>query len=311
MSTPRPLPFRFGLQIGRDADADAVRAIARRAEEVGFDVVSTWDHVGDTWPPLAPLHAMAAVTERVRLCPLVLNNDFWHPVHLAREIVALDRFAGGRIEVGIGAGHAFTEYEAIGVPFDPAAVRKRRMAEAVEILRQLLDGGSVTHVGEFYAIAGVTLQRPAQQHVPILIGVNGRDALAHAARHADTIGLTMLGRTLDDGHHHEVRWQADRLDATVAHIRAHADGRTRPLELNALVQALTITDDRRAAAAALAEQVPSLSIDDALATPFALLGTPDEIAEQLVANRARWGISYVTVRDLETFAPVIARLRGT
>jgi probable F420-dependent oxidoreductase len=305
------MPFRFGLQVGRESDPDALRSTARAAEVAGFDVLSTWDHVGDTWPPLSPLHAMAAVTDRIRLCPMVLNNDYWHPVHLAREVAALDRFSDGRFELGIGAGHAFTEYEAIGVPFDPPAARKRRMAEAVELLRRLLAGETVTHSGEFYTVADVTLMRPAQPHVPILVGVNGKDALAHAARHADTIGLTMLGRTLEDGQHHEVRWQADRLDATVAHIVEHAAGRDRPLELNALVQIVTVTDDRRAAAEAIAAQVPSLSADDALRTPFVLFGTHAQIADQLVANRARWGISYVTVRDLEAFAPVIALLAGT
>jgi probable F420-dependent oxidoreductase len=310
MTPDPPLPFRFGLQVGRDTDPDATRATARRAEEAGFDVLSTWDHVGDTWPPLSPLHAMAAVTERIRLCPLVLNNDFWHPVHLAREVAALDRFSGGRFELGVGAGHAFTEYAAIGAAFDPPAVRKRRMAEAVEVLRRLLDGETVSHRGEWYSLTDVAIMRPAQDRVPILVGVNGREALAHAARHADTIGLTMLGRTLEDGQRHEVRWEADRLDRTVEHVREHAAGRERPLELNALVQVLTLTDDRHAAAETLVAGVPSLSVDDALGTPFVLLGTHDEIAEQLVANRDRWGISYVTVRDLDAFAPVIEALAG-
>jgi probable F420-dependent oxidoreductase len=311
MTSTATLPFRFGLQVGRETDPEGLRSTARRAEEAGFDVLSTWDHVGDTWPPLSPLHAMAAVTERIRLCPLVLNNDFWHPVHLAREIAALDRFTGGRVELGIGAGHAFTEYAAIGAPFDPPAVRKRRMAEAVEVLRRLLDGERVSHDGEWYALSDVAIMRPAQDRLPILVGVNGRDALAHAARHADTIGLTMLGRTLEDGQRHEVHWEADRLDRTVAHVREHAADRDRPLELNALVQVLTITDDRNGAAEELAAGVPSLSVDDALGTPFVLLGTHDEIAGQLLANRDRWGISYVTVRDLDAFAPVVASLAGS
>ena len=310
MSATEPLRFRFGLQVARAADPAELRDTARRAEAAGFHVVSTWDHVGDTWPPLSPLHAMAAVTERIRLCPLVLNNDFWHPVHLAREVVALDRFSDGRFELGIGAGHAFTEYEAIGVPFDPPAVRKRRMAEGVEVLRRLLDGETVTHRGEWYTLTDVSLMRPVQPRVPILVGVNGRDALAHAARHADTIGLTMLGRTLEDGQRHEVRWDPARLDRTVEHVRTHAAGRDRPLELNALVQRLAVTDDRHAAAVALAGDVPTLTVDDALDTPFVLLGTHDQIAQQLVANRSRWGISYVTVRDLDGFAPVISALAG-
>jgi alkanesulfonate monooxygenase SsuD/methylene tetrahydromethanopterin reductase-like flavin-dependent oxidoreductase (luciferase family) len=100
--------LRFGLQI-RDGTAADVRTLARAAEAADFDVIHTWDHVVDGWAPLASLLAMADVTTRLRICPLVLNNDFHHPVHLARELASIDHFTDGRLEVGIGAGHAFTE----------------------------------------------------------------------------------------------------------------------------------------------------------------------------------------------------------
>lgn len=203
-------PFRFGYQLMAASDADSVRQQATAAEEAGFDVVHGFDHVGDSWPPLALLATAAAATTRVRVGPLVLNNDFHHPVHLAREIAALDHATGGRIELGIGAGHSFTEYAAIGLPFDPPALRKARLAESVEILRRLLDGDEVTFTGEHYHLDGVRTMRAHQERLPILVGVNGRAALAHAAQHADIIGLTMLGRTLEDGQRHEVRWAPDR-----------------------------------------------------------------------------------------------------
>jgi alkanesulfonate monooxygenase SsuD/methylene tetrahydromethanopterin reductase-like flavin-dependent oxidoreductase (luciferase family) len=211
--------------------------------------------------------------------------------------------------LGIGAGHSFTEYTAMGLPFDSAKVRKARMAEAVEIVRRLFDGEAVSHDGEHYRLAEVTTQRSLQQHLPILVGVNGGSALAHAAQHADTIGLTMLGRTLEDGHNHEVRWQADRLDETVLHIRASAAGRTRPLELNALVQVLEITDDPDSVLQSVVDEVPSLSLDDARHTPFIAVGSHDQIAQHLIRCRDRWGISSFAVRDIDAFAPVIERLR--
>ena len=76
----------------------------------------SWDHVVDGWSPLTPLMAIADCTTNLRICPLVLNNDFHHPVHLAQELASLDHLSGGRLEVGIGAGHSFTEYQAIGQP---------------------------------------------------------------------------------------------------------------------------------------------------------------------------------------------------
>jgi probable F420-dependent oxidoreductase len=301
--------FRFGYQIG-GCDADELRTNAAAAEAVGFDVVHTWDHVGDGWSPLVPLMAIASVTERVRLCPLVVNNDFRHPVHLAREVAAIDHLTDGRIELGIGAGHSFTEYDAIGMTFDPPAIRKARMAEAVEILRGLLDGETVSFFGEHYQLRSVRTMRPRQERLPILVGVNGRAALSHAARHADVIGLTMLGRTLADGQRHETRWEAERLDRTVSFVYEQAKGRARPLELHALVQAIIVTDDRKAAAAAVVRDGWAPTEDDALTSPFLAIGTHDEIAEHLLACRARWGISYFSVRDIESFAPVIERLRN-
>ena len=116
---------------------------------------------------------MAAATERIRICPLVLNNDFWHPVHLAREAAAIDHVTDGRFELGIGAGHAHTEYAAIGAAFDPPRVRKQRMAEAIEIMRRLLDGDEVTHHGAHYSIDAVRTMPSRQDHLPIFVGVNG------------------------------------------------------------------------------------------------------------------------------------------
>jgi probable F420-dependent oxidoreductase len=300
--------FRFGYQMN-EGTADALITAARAAEAAGFDVVHTSDHVGTGFAPLAPLAAVAAATERVRVCPLVLNNDFHHPVHLAREIAAFDNLTGGRVELGLGAGHSFTEYDSIGVPFDPPAVRKARMAEAVEIVRRLLDGEEVSFEGEHYRLHGVRTMRSHQEHLPILVGVNGRAPLAHAARHADTVGITMLGRTLADGQRHDTRWEADRLDRTVAFVDDQARGRTSPLEKHVLVQAVVVTDDREGAASRFVERgiVPTLA--DALATPFLAIGTHDEIVAHLRACRERWGISYFTVRDVDAFAPVIERVR--
>lgn len=299
--------FRFGLQVGRLAAAE-LRSTARAAEAAGFDVLSTADHVSVGYSPLLPLLSAAEATSSLRVCPLVLNNDFHHPVHLARELATLDHLSGGRVELGIGAGHAFTEYAAIGQPFDPPAQRKARMVEAIEVLRELLSGQEVTHQGEYYHLNAVQTLKSQQDRLPFLVAVSGRRALAHAARHADTIGLFGLGRTLADGQHHEVRWQPGRLDQTVAYVREQAGERADALEFNALVQRVVITDDRRAAATELCEQVDGLELDDALATPYLALGTHDEIANHLRACRERWGITYFTVRDLDAFGPVIARL---
>ncbi len=301
-------PFRFGFQTG-GSDAGAFRERVVRAEEAGFDVVHTADHLGAQLSPLVSLASAAGWTSKIRLCPLVLNNDLHHPATLAQELASLDHLSGGRLEVGIGAGHSFTEYEQMGLAFDPPAVRKARLGEAVEILRRLLAGEAVSFEGEHYRLSGLPGLKSLQAHVPILVGVNGRAALAHAALHADIVGTTMLGKTLADGHNHEVRWEPDRLEAAVAFVRQCAGSRFESLELNALVQAVTVTTERRQATADLVAEIPSLGLADALATPYLAIGTHDEIAEHLVACRQRFGISYYSVREIEAFQPVIERLR--
>ncbi|HEX3334470.1 MAG TPA: TIGR03621 family F420-dependent LLM class oxidoreductase [Acidimicrobiales bacterium] len=304
------MPFRFGFQTMAQ-DLAGIVDDARNAEAAGFDIFQVGDHLGAGVAPLVALSAVAAATERISLGTLVLNNDLRHPVVLAHELATLDLACGGRLEVGLGAGHSFTEYDAAGIPFDPPAVRKQRLGEAIEILRALLDGAPTTFRGRHYTLEHATIPRPAQAHVPILVGVNGRSALAHAAGHADIVGLTMLGRTLPDGQHHELRWEASRLDETVAWTRAAAASASadRTVRLHALVQAAVVTDDRTGVAADIATR-EHMTLDDVLATPFLCLGTHQEMSDHLRECRRRWGIEYYTVRAIEDFEPVIDRLRS-
>ena len=285
--------FRFGLQARSTEPAEIVRQ-ARRAEEIGFDVFQVGDHVGTEPSPLLFLAAAALVTQRIRLGTLVLNNDLRHPVTLAQELATLDHLSAGRLEVGIGAGHSFTEYAALGLAFDPPGVRKRRLAEAVEILRALLDGEPVSVGDGPYRLEDAVTLAPLQDHVPILVGVNGRAALAHAVRHADIVAPTMLGRTLEDGHRHEVRWEATRLDDTVEWMRTQAGEHWPSLELHALVQSVVVTQDRDRAVSEFAQRT-GMAVADISSTPFLALGTAEGIAQHLITCRERWGISYFSV----------------
>jgi hypothetical protein len=108
-------------------------------------------------------------------------------------------------------------------------------------------------------------------------------------------------------------FRAPALDGRLERLRVAAGPRLATLELSALVQRVIVTGDRRSAAAELARRWAALSEEDILASPFTLLGSPDEMAAQLVAHRARWGISYWVVFEsaVAAFAPVVARLAGT
>ena len=145
--------------------------------------------------------------------------------------------------------------------------------------------------------------------MPILVGVNGTDALTHAARHADVVAPTMLGRTKVDGNRHEVRWESWRLDQTIDLILRASSSLSSSPQLHALIQEVQLTSDREGTAARAAAR-SGMAVSDVLKTPYLLMGTVDEMVDHLLECRDRWGISYFSVREIENFAPVIGRLRN-
>ena len=300
--------FRFGYQLSED-DESAPVAVAQRAEELGFDVVLVSDHVGPGLSPLIALSAIAQATEQIRLGTLVLNNDMRNPVQLAWETTTLDRVSHGRFELGLGAGHTPNEYTATGIRFDEPRQRKARLLESVEVVRRLLAGEVVTYHGEHVHIDDAQIDASYQKRLPILVGGNGAALLGHAGAHADIIGLQGLGRTRPDGQRHAVKWDPLWLTAQIDQVRAGAGDRFDDLELNALVQVTQITDDRTAALAQICERIEGLTIEHADAIPYLLVGTVDQIIDKLATCHTRWGISYFVVRELDSFAPVIAALR--
>jgi probable F420-dependent oxidoreductase len=301
-------PLRFGHQLSARLGGDPVAA-ALRAEELGFDMVLAADHVGPGWAPMPTLATIAALTRRVRIGTLVLNNDMRNPVQLAWEASTIDRLSGGRFELGLGAGHTPSEYEATGIERSAAADRKRRLAESVEIIRALLDGEVVEHDGEHHRLDGARIDRSEQERLPILVGGNGAALLDHAGRHADIVGLQGLGRTREDGHSHDVQWSTRHLDAQLEQLRGGAGDRFDDIELNAMVQVVRITDDRTAALAEVVERVDGLTMDDAAATPYLLIGTVDQIVTHMTSCNERWGINYFAVRELDEFEPVLSAAR--
>ena len=284
-------------------------AAAVRAEELGFDIVLAADHVGLGWAPMPTLSAIGSVTERIRLGTLVLNNDMRNPVQLAWEVSTIDRISGGRFELGLGAGHTPSEYDATGIERSAPGERKRRLAESVEIIRGLLDGEAVEFEGEHYRVNRARIDPTHQERVPILVGGNGAALLTHAGRHADIVGLQGLGRTRADGHSHEVKWSTRHLDEQIAQVRVGAGVRFDDIEFNAMVQVVQITGDRESALAKVVERVDGLTMEDAMATPYLLIGTVEEIVLHLMTCNERWGINYFAVRELDDFEPVLRALR--
>ncbi len=278
-------------------------------------MIVTADHLGGCLSPLLPLATAAEVSERLRLGVMVLNNDFHHPSLLARAAATADLMSDGRLELGIGAGHAQLEYERAGLAFDPPGVRVARLEEAVIVLRRLLNRETVTFTGEHYQLAAERCDpEPVQAHMPLLVGGAGRRVQRIAARHADAVGFTGLGRTLEDGHRHEtIGFQTDRVDRDVAAVRLAAAQRSSLPELQVLVQAVVVTNDARSTAQEISRsRLPSLTADDVMSTPYLMVGSATTLTDRLVEQRERWGFSHYTVRHdaLGQLEPVIAALDG-
>ncbi|HEX6420400.1 MAG TPA: TIGR03621 family F420-dependent LLM class oxidoreductase [Acidimicrobiales bacterium] len=308
MTAPRPDRRRRPLRTGVVATAPPAspgewRDRVRRIDEQGHDVLLTADHIGNT-PPLPPLVAAAAASDRLRFGTQVLNNGFWNPVLLARDAAAVDVLTGGRLELGFGAGHTATEFAAAGIPYPPPAARIDRLAEAVPVVRRLLAGERVDAAGTYRLDAAELGFAAVQRPVPIMIGGNGDRLLRLAAAEADIVGLVGFtagtGRVHTDLSHFTWHGLADRID----HVRRHAGERFDRLELSVLVQGVAVTGDRERTAVDFARGM----IDDVaplLDSPFLLLGTEAELAEQ-VRRLCDAGVTYVTTFEHASEALAVA-----
>ena len=158
---------------------------------MGYTALYLPDHFGDQPGPIAALMAAADATTRLRIGSLVFDNDYRHPVVLAKEAATLDLLSDGRLDLGLGAGWLVSDYEQAGIPYDSAGIRIDRLAEAVTIVKGLFTGEEFSFSGKYYTINGLEgLPRPVQKpHPPILLGGGGRKMLTLAAREADIVHI--------------------------------------------------------------------------------------------------------------------------
>ncbi|MGW3664898.1 LLM class F420-dependent oxidoreductase [Streptomyces sp. NPDC005141] len=301
-------PFRFGVSLLTPAPAAEWRAKCRRAEELGYDVITVADHLGMP-APFPSLVAAAEATERPRLGTFVLNAGFWNPALLAREVTTTNALTGGRLELGLGTGYVPAEHESAGLPWGTAGERVDHLRRTVEELERILGPGEPPHPpprpgGE--ASGPPTAPEP---RVPLLIGANGDRMLRIAAEYADIAAFTGA-RTRQDGTLEPIT--ATELDERVALYREAAAAREEPAELNLLIQIVTVADDRAAAVRPWLPRIPHLTERQVLDLPIVLVGTVEQIVEQVRDQRERFGFSYLTVLEpnLEAFAPVVRELRG-
>ena len=309
MSTPS---IRFGVQADATSDAKVWLELARKVESLGFDALYVADHPGVTASPFAALASAAAVTSTLKLGTYVCNAGVRDPVALAGDAATVDVLSNGRFILGLGAGHTPVEWTMHRRDYPSAGARVARLEEMVDVVTRLLAGDVVTFDGEYVATdeAFLLAPRPVQSTIPLLVGGNGTQLLRLAASRADIVSLTGLGRTLEDGHHHTADWSVASIDNRVGLVRDSMG--EREAVLDAGVQHVEITDDRASAAERVARAVPGLAPIDVLAAPYALIGTVDELVDELNAHRERWGFTSYVVRAqaVDDVASLLDRLRA-
>lgn len=311
-------PFRFGVINEQMKAPSAWFDHVRRVEALGYTTLLLRDHVvpdffGDQYAPLVALMAAASVTTTLRLGTMVIDNDYRHPVMLAKEAATLDCLSGGRFELGIGAGWLRTEYEQAGLPFDRAGVRIDRLEESIRVMKGIWAEAPTTFAGQHYQVTGMNgvpkpLQRP---HPPLLIGGGKERMLKLAGREADIVGIltsdVSSGTLISDirermaaAVHQKIDW-----------IRQGAGHRFDQIELS-LIPTIIFTDDRRSHIESLIRQQGwDITVEAVLQMPSMLIGSIEEIAQDLQARRESYGFSYYVVADdqMDSFAPVIEWLR--
>ncbi|MFJ9374353.1 LLM class F420-dependent oxidoreductase [Streptomyces sp. NPDC101455] len=254
--------------------ADLVE-IARAADRAGFDYIAGCDHVGvprrlaaamsTIWyDPVATLSYLAGVTEHVRLLSHVAVVGLRHPLLTAKQYATLDHLSGGRLILGVGAGHVQEEFEVLGVDFER---RGPVLDESIDALRAALGPDEFPeHHGKLYDFEGLGQRpRPAQEHVPLWVGGSSPAAVRRAALKAD--GWLPQGDP------------RDKLPAQIERIRRLREGAAveGPFVFGAITEPLYIGE-------------PGWEVGRRTLT-----GAPEALAESLRAYRAM-GVDQIQVR---------------
>jgi F420-dependent oxidoreductase-like protein len=188
--------IRFGIHSGpQNTSYEDYRDLWLRAEELGYDWVSDFDHfypifsdpAGPQFEGLSLLSAMAAQTSSLRCAVLVLGVTYRHPAVVAKMAATIDHVSGGRLELGMGAAWFELEHQQYGIPFPRIGVRMDMLDEACRIMRSLWTQETTTFEGRHFRLEGARLEpKPVQEHLPLVIGGSGeRRTLRIVAEHGD------------------------------------------------------------------------------------------------------------------------------
>lgn len=314
---PHPRKFRFGVQLRGPLDGLSWAETARRVESLGYSTLFMPDHFNEQLGPIAAMTSAASATDSLIVGTLVFDNDYRHPVVLAKEMATIDLLFPGRCEVGIGAGWKRSDYDQSGIVMERPGMRVDRLVESVAVIRGLWGTEPVDLDGDHYRITALdgTPTPVTPGGPPLLIAGGAPRMLRFAGATADIVGVNPSIHSGEVDADAARDGLADRIDRKFEWVREGAGERFDDLEFNAWVPVVAITDDAVAVAEMIAPGfgLRADDVSDVLDSPMTMIGSVDEIADRLEERRERWGFSYHVVEDssVEVLAPVIERLAGT
>ncbi|MFL6240852.1 MAG: TIGR03621 family F420-dependent LLM class oxidoreductase [Actinomycetes bacterium] len=311
-------PFRFSADVSDIVTGLELADRARRAEQMGFNSLVVPDHLIGQLSPIVAMTTVAAATSTLRMSAFVMNNDLRHPAVVAQDLASIDVLSGGRLDIAIGAGWNKSEYDAIGLAYDPPRVRQARLAESITVLKGLFAGTPFSFAGEYYTITEYAAQpAPVQRpHPPFFIGGGGRRTLSLAGREANTVGLAprIKPGPIVDARSMTLSATRQKIDW----VRQAAPERFPTLEFNVYPSTwpVTLTDDLRAEARRVIDHLRSqtgveLTEAEIIDSPHLFIGSIDRLVEKFLQLREELGISSVMLGDMDTLAPVLERLSGS
>ncbi|CAB4547558.1 unannotated protein [freshwater metagenome] len=304
--------FRFGAKATRATSGKEWRDLAKQAEDLGYVSFQIDDHFGNQLAPVPAIMAAAAATERILVGPHVAGIDFRNPVLFAKEAATIDLLSDGRMLLGLGAGWSKDDYAIAGIEQANAATRIERLGEAVQIMRGLWGAEPFSFHGAHYSVAEVNAMPKPISNIPILIGGGGRKLLTLAAQQADIVGINpqIVARSINP--RSMATAAADVVDEKIAWVKEAAGDRFGEIELQLQLFKTQVTDDPQPVIEALAKAF-GLPPEVVATAPFFQVGSVQQITENLLAMRERWGISYIVCQNdgTQALAPIVAQLAGT
>lgn len=301
--------FRFGAQYLFCQSRQQWLDFARKTEDHGFATLLMPDHFPIDLATVPALTMAAAVTQRLRVGAMVFDNDFRHPLLLAKEAATMDLLLDGRFEFGLGAGWNRMEYEMTGIPFDAPAERVDRFEEALALIEGAWSGQKFSHQGKHYQVhdyAGTPVRRPR-----VMIGGGGKRMLGLAAKHADIVSILFQLTTGGMGPGEVPASDEAAVQKQVQRLREAAGERFADLELSIPVFWARITEKPLEDIAENAASV-GYTPEQAMGSMHFLYGPQEWMVEELQRRREALGITYYVFSqfgsDLDSLAPVVARL---